>query len=110
LIVLGAAQLDGQTLRNRDSQSRHRHVSGVHRRRVRARVRLRVRAGRLGVGITITLNESVDRVNGTLADVLTYTIAYQAIGTATATNVVIGDFVGSARCTSPAASRSMARR
>ncbi|HWC73674.1 MAG TPA: SdrD B-like domain-containing protein, partial [Gemmatimonadales bacterium] len=43
------------------------------------------------LGIAVTLTKSVDRASGTLGDVVTYTIAYQGLGGATATNVVVND-------------------
>ncbi len=44
-------------------------------------------------GIAVLLAKNVDRATGTLGDILTYTITYQALGAAVATNVVISDLV-----------------
>ena len=43
------------------------------------------------LGIAVTLAKSVDRASGTLGDIVTYTVAYQGLGGAIATNVVISD-------------------
>ena len=43
------------------------------------------------VGIVVTLTKAVDQPSGTIGDVLTYTITYNAVGPATATNLVITD-------------------
>ncbi|HEY7193212.1 MAG TPA: SdrD B-like domain-containing protein [Gemmatimonadales bacterium] len=43
------------------------------------------------LGIAVTLTKSVDRASGTLGDTVTYTIGYQGLGGATATNVVVND-------------------
>jgi uncharacterized repeat protein (TIGR01451 family) len=42
-------------------------------------------------GIAVTLLKSADRASGTLGEVVTYTITYQALGSATATSLVIAD-------------------
>ena len=43
------------------------------------------------LGIAVTLTKLVDLASGTLGDIVTYTIAYQGLGGATATNVAIND-------------------
>ena len=43
------------------------------------------------LGIAVTLTKSADLASGTLGDIVTYTIAYQGLGGATATNVAIND-------------------
>jgi uncharacterized repeat protein (TIGR01451 family) len=45
------------------------------------------------VGIAVVLDKSVDRVSATPGDVLTYSINYQATGSATASNLRISDVI-----------------
>ena len=44
-------------------------------------------------GIAVLLAKNVDRASGTLGDIVTYTITYQGLGSAVATNLVIGDLL-----------------
>ncbi|HEY7174664.1 MAG TPA: SdrD B-like domain-containing protein, partial [Micromonosporaceae bacterium] len=42
-------------------------------------------------GIAVTLVKSADRASGTMGDTVTYSVVYQGLGAATATNVIVSD-------------------
>jgi uncharacterized repeat protein (TIGR01451 family) len=94
LIALGAAQLDGQTppgtvIRNLATVS-YQASTGISFTPLSDSAFVTVGSP---LGIAVTLTESVDRASGTLGDIVTYTINYQGLGGATATNVVISDLL-----------------
>src|SRR5436189_3219721 len=90
LIALGAAQLASQTppgtvIRNLATVS-YQASTGLSFTPVSDSAFVTVGSP---FGIAVTLTKSVDRASGTLGDIVTYTVGYQGLGGAIATNVVI---------------------
>src|SRR5262249_36050904 len=56
-------------------------------------------------GMAVSLSKSVDRASATLGDSITYTLAYQGVGSASATNVVVGDVLPAGAVYVPASIR-----
>ena len=92
LLAVGAARLEGQTLpgtviRN-GAAATYQASTGASFGPIADTAAVTV--GSIS-GIAVLLTKNVDRSTATLGDVLTYTLSYQALGSATASTLVISD-------------------